>query len=440
MRCSPRTAGPRRNRHRGLRLLFVGIDMPSTAWAPLASHISRTICPAADSPDAPCSWASGCSRPSSCSPPAPSMTTTLAAVATGAIGLDQAAAIVVGQNLGNTPTPMLASIGAPAAAKRTALAHMLFNTITAFAAFLALPLLLGAARTGASLLGADDAPTILAVFHTVFNVLGVALLLPRVGPFSRPIERIIPEPGRLPPATSPRPSEVGPVGPSRVTSRLVLATPRQAEPCSRGSSRPPPSPSHTPPSSRSEVRPQTRTMPSTHRTALPERPLPRLRPPRQTHRGPPHAAGQRPRTSIHEPVEAAAKLLSEALDMAGTIPEPQTGAHRPAWDDRNRRRPRGPPSRSPPPQRREQPRSRGRADRPAPRSPASMGSCSRHRGLPPWRAATTEQPQPMIRTHPPTRRPPSPIAITRRAFAARAAPPPPGPLREPRRARSTNET
>lgn len=141
------------------------------------------------------------------------MTATLAALAAGAIDFDQAAALAIGQNVGTTPKAVIASIGGPAAAKRTALAHVLFNCFTGAVAFLFLPFFV---RFTAWITGADDLrdyPTELAFFHTSFNLLGVALLLPAIGPFSRLIERIVPE--RVAPSARtllPSVAEVGPVG------------------------------------------------------------------------------------------------------------------------------------------------------------------------------------------------------------------------------------
>lgn len=120
------------------------------------------------------------------------MATTLAAVGTQAITLEQAAALAIGQNIGTTLTAGLASIGAPTAARRTALAHVLFNGITGLVAILCLPWLLWLVQAA---LGTDpgDAAVTLAGFHTVFNLLGVALLLPLLGPFARLIERWVVE-------------------------------------------------------------------------------------------------------------------------------------------------------------------------------------------------------------------------------------------------------
>ena len=120
------------------------------------------------------------------------MATTLAALDSGVITLDQAAALVIGQNVGTTVKAGLAAIGASVPAKRTAMAHFLFNAITGAVAFAILPLFLWGA-SAMNLL--HEGPIALAAFHTVFNVLGVAILLPISGRFARLVERIIPDRG-----------------------------------------------------------------------------------------------------------------------------------------------------------------------------------------------------------------------------------------------------
>lgn len=119
--------------------------------------------------------------------------TTLAALHSGTIDLDQAAAMVIGQNVGTTVTAALAGIGASVAAKRTALAHILFNTITGALAFAVLPLFTRAVDGLADRFGGGDDAVSIAAFHTAFNLLGVAVFLPVMGRFARLIERMIPE-------------------------------------------------------------------------------------------------------------------------------------------------------------------------------------------------------------------------------------------------------
>ncbi|MEE4383215.1 MAG: Na/Pi symporter [Pseudomonadales bacterium] len=104
---------------------------------------------------------------------------TLTAASSGVLQLDVAAAAVVGANVGTTSTAALAVLGATPAARRVALAHLLFNLLTAAVALGLLgPMLWTVERVGDAL-GLPDAPaTALAGFHTAFNVLGVLLMLP----------------------------------------------------------------------------------------------------------------------------------------------------------------------------------------------------------------------------------------------------------------------
>lgn len=100
----------------------------------------------------------------------------LTASAGGTLTLEQAAATVVGTNIGTTSTALFAAIGATANAKRVAVMHISFNLLTGAVAFVLLPLLLGLAVFLAG--GGADVALVLAIFHTFFNVLGVILIWP----------------------------------------------------------------------------------------------------------------------------------------------------------------------------------------------------------------------------------------------------------------------
>jgi phosphate:Na+ symporter len=115
---------------------------------------------------------------------------TLSAHFAGAVGLDQACALIIGQNIGTATSSALAAIGASSTAKRLALAYILFKLVAAVIA-LALfpftyPLLARASKT-------VDGVTLLAAYHTAYNVVGVAVLLPLMDRFTRVVERILPE-------------------------------------------------------------------------------------------------------------------------------------------------------------------------------------------------------------------------------------------------------
>ena len=104
---------------------------------------------------------------------------TLTAAASGVIPLQAAAAVVIGANVGTTSTAAFAVLGATPAAKRAALAHVLFNLVTGVVAFLALPVLLWLVQGISLLLGLAEAPaTSLAIFHTLTKLTGVLILWP----------------------------------------------------------------------------------------------------------------------------------------------------------------------------------------------------------------------------------------------------------------------
>lgn len=119
--------------------------------------------------------------------------TTMAALHTGTIGFEQAASLVIGQAVGTTVTALVASLGASAAAKRTAVAHVTFNLATGVIALVLLPVFIGVVDRLDLHGEATPGAVSLAAFHTAFIGLGVIIFLPLIGPFARLIERIVPE-------------------------------------------------------------------------------------------------------------------------------------------------------------------------------------------------------------------------------------------------------
>ncbi|GMV44906.1 MAG: hypothetical protein AMXMBFR66_03040 [Pseudomonadota bacterium] len=115
----------------------------------------------------------------------------LTAAAGGLVGLPAAAAAVIGANVGTTATAVLATLKATAAARRLALGHIGFNLITGMVALALLPLLLRLVDALAGAFGLlGNIAAVLALFHTVFNVLGVLLLLPFAGRLAAGLERL----------------------------------------------------------------------------------------------------------------------------------------------------------------------------------------------------------------------------------------------------------
>jgi len=115
---------------------------------------------------------------------------TLSAHFAGAVALDQGCALIIGQNIGTATSSALAAIGASSTAKRLAVAYILFKLIAAVIALVLFPvttpLLVRASHT-------IDGVTLLAAYHTAYNVVGVAVLLPVIDSFTRVVERILPD-------------------------------------------------------------------------------------------------------------------------------------------------------------------------------------------------------------------------------------------------------
>jgi phosphate:Na+ symporter len=120
----------------------------------------------------------------------------ITALASGQISYENALALAIGANIGTTITAIIGSLTANYQGKRLALAHLIFNSATAFIALLFINQIRDAVDFTSHMVGIaeSDFALKLAVFHTIFNVLGVALMLPLLNLLIRLIERVIREP------------------------------------------------------------------------------------------------------------------------------------------------------------------------------------------------------------------------------------------------------
>lgn len=106
----------------------------------------------------------------------------LTALAAGQIQYENALALAIGANVGTTITAVLGSLGSNIAGKRLAIAHLIFNVSTGLIALLFIFPLANLVNSVSELLhiGSEDYTLKLAIFHTIFNVLGVMLMIPFV--------------------------------------------------------------------------------------------------------------------------------------------------------------------------------------------------------------------------------------------------------------------
>ncbi|MEA1877760.1 MAG: Na/Pi cotransporter family protein [Bacteroidota bacterium] len=113
------------------------------------------------------------------------MALTLVMCSNGWIGFETAAALVLGENIGTTITANLAASVANISAKQTARAHFLFNFFGVLWMALAFPFFLKGINFIVMQGGAESAfesskslPIALSLFHTVFNIINVILMIP----------------------------------------------------------------------------------------------------------------------------------------------------------------------------------------------------------------------------------------------------------------------
>lgn len=113
----------------------------------------------------------------------------LTALATGQIEYENALALAIGANIGTTITAVLGSISSNIAGKRLAGAHLIFNFVTGIVALAIIFPLADFVDYLSAVIGiySQDFTLKLAMFHTIFNVLGVILMIP----FIKTIEKFL---------------------------------------------------------------------------------------------------------------------------------------------------------------------------------------------------------------------------------------------------------
>jgi len=111
------------------------------------------------------------------------MAITMVLCSTGAISIYQGIALVMGENIGTTVTANLAALNANTQARRTAMAHLLFNVfgviwvLIAFFPFVRMVCKVVGLDPTADSQSATQLSFALATFHTFFNVINTAVLI-----------------------------------------------------------------------------------------------------------------------------------------------------------------------------------------------------------------------------------------------------------------------
>ena len=159
----------------GLGILFIGMEMMSAAMKPLGS-MPEFVDLLTKFENPLLGILAGCVFTAIIQSSSASVGILQALIGSGAIGLNSAAFVLFGQNIGTCITALLASIGTSRNARRSTIIHISFNIIgtMVFTTLCLITPLISFVQGFTP----DNAPAQVANLHTLFNVVTTALLLP----------------------------------------------------------------------------------------------------------------------------------------------------------------------------------------------------------------------------------------------------------------------
>ena len=117
----------------------------------------------------------------------------ITALAAQQISYENALALAIGANVGTTITAILGALSSNEVGKRLAGAHLIFNVTTGLIAIAFIHQLLEAVDLISAYVGIAEADYTLklAVFHTLFNLIGITVMIPFTNHLVRFLERVI---------------------------------------------------------------------------------------------------------------------------------------------------------------------------------------------------------------------------------------------------------
>jgi phosphate:Na+ symporter len=190
-----------------LGMIFFGLEIMSGAFTPLRSHEGfmnlMLILDAQSLLSLLGCVAIGCLMTMVVQSSSAMLGITIALAVTGAIPLYTAIALVMGENIGTTITAQFAAIGSTVNARRSAMAHSMFNVlgvlilITVFSPYVGLveQIVPGAADFVNSEGNRPYIAAHIALAHSLFNVTATLVMLPFLGQLEKLVIRIVPETG-----------------------------------------------------------------------------------------------------------------------------------------------------------------------------------------------------------------------------------------------------
>lgn len=179
----------------GFGLIFTGIDLLQNAMQGMRDYFDFSAIAASGLLDRFVIMAIGIGFTLITQSSSAGVAATLTALFSGLIHFEQAAALVVGMDIGTTVTAVMATTGAATAARRTGYSHVIYNLVTGLTALLIITPYIWVWESVSSQTIEAHAEIALITFHSTFNLLGVCLVLPFTQQFAHMMQRLVPDAG-----------------------------------------------------------------------------------------------------------------------------------------------------------------------------------------------------------------------------------------------------
>lgn len=177
----------------GFGLIFFGIDQLQVAMAGFAERVDLSVLSTSSMLSKLFLVLIGLVMTVLLQSSSAAITTTLAALASHVVNLEQTLMLVIGQNIGTVATAVLAALGASVNAQRTAAVHVIFNVVSAvLALFFLAPAFIWLYQNSV-LFSSLDVVFIVAAFHTAFSIFGALLFMPMLQQFEQLLCWLIPD-------------------------------------------------------------------------------------------------------------------------------------------------------------------------------------------------------------------------------------------------------
>jgi phosphate:Na+ symporter len=169
----------------GFSFMFLGLSYMKDGFATFAAHLDLSFL---EGKPAVIFVLFGVLLAASIQSSSAAMMIVLSSLAVGMITIEQGAYLVIGGDLGTTITALIGTVKGNLIRRKVGFSQFYFNLFSGTLAFFTLPLLL---LLITEKLQVKDPLIAVVLFHSAFNLLGILILLPFLGLFTRFIDKVV---------------------------------------------------------------------------------------------------------------------------------------------------------------------------------------------------------------------------------------------------------